>query len=423
VNHVHFSSDSDQWPTPKATYDALDAEFHFDLDPCPMGGTKNGLSTLFMPWSGYFCKSHGWVDKNSIQLIRAGMLKVRRHWTIQKTIDRSAMDKETQDSEGMRVMCSQTSQGTATASDETPQAKNILSCTKKNKTSSGMHEVQESMASGCSILQPLSAETERRHFDLSRVLQTRCEGHNGKTQTRSNRAQENSGGKTEVRSVREGSDDQAQTIIDEQSCQASIQSKSSLEMDCSGLGTLQEGLELSMCLLRDEKGTNTGSFYSHIGSELSGDCTREHGSSLSELQHEQTAPLPVRVVQEQGDACPYCGIPTEHKGFRAFVNPPYSRSMRRWFERAHEADIAVYLTPVRTDTKLFHEIILPYAKEIRFLRGRLKFGDAAKPAPFPSMVVVFEKSHYEALKITRRDMKRTVGPFVPVAQVPAVFRW
>lgn len=54
---VHFSSATDQWPTPTATYAALNDEFHFDFDPCPMGGTEDGLSTLFTPWTGrrVFC--------------------------------------------------------------------------------------------------------------------------------------------------------------------------------------------------------------------------------------------------------------------------------------------------------------------------------------------------------------------------------
>jgi site-specific DNA-methyltransferase (adenine-specific) len=30
------------------------------------------------------------------------------------------------------------------------------------------------------------------------------------------------------------------------------------------------------------------------------------------------------------------------------------------------------------------------AKEIRYIKGRLKFGDATNAAPFPSAVVVFE---------------------------------
>ena len=48
------------------------------------------------------------------------------------------------------------------------------------------------------------------------------------------------------------------------------------------------------------------------------------------------------------------------------------------------------LVPARTDTGWFHEYI--YNKkdvEVRFLKGRLKFGGSKNSAPFPSMVVVF----------------------------------
>lgn len=38
---------SDNWATPEAFYDALDAEFHFDFDPCPLHADFNGLAT---PW-------------------------------------------------------------------------------------------------------------------------------------------------------------------------------------------------------------------------------------------------------------------------------------------------------------------------------------------------------------------------------------
>ena len=49
----------------------------------------------------------------------------------------------------------------------------------------------------------------------------------------------------------------------------------------------------------------------------------------------------------------------------------------------------VMLLPARTDTKWFHDWVLPYGK-IEFLRGRLKFGGCDNPAPFPSMIVIFE---------------------------------
>jgi hypothetical protein len=76
-------------------------------------------------------------------------------------------------------------------------------------------------------------------------------------------------------------------------------------------------------------------------------------------------------------------------GKRAWVNPPYGRGTRKWLERGLEAELAVFLLPARTDTKWFHDLVLPHADEIRFLRGRLTFGDATAPAPFPSMIVVF----------------------------------
>lgn len=78
-------------------------------------------------------------------------------------------------------------------------------------------------------------------------------------------------------------------------------------------------------------------------------------------------------------------------GARVFCNPPYGPGIGDWLRRGLEADVAVFLIPARTDTRWFHNIVLPHADEIRFLKGRLKFGDAINAAPFPSMVVVFRK--------------------------------
>jgi site-specific DNA-methyltransferase (adenine-specific) len=77
-------------------------------------------------------------------------------------------------------------------------------------------------------------------------------------------------------------------------------------------------------------------------------------------------------------------------GRRVFCNPPYGPGIRKWLERAPEADLAVYLIPARTCTRWFHDLVLPKAREIRFIRGRLRFGDAKNPAPFPSLVAVFQ---------------------------------
>lgn len=76
-----------------------------------------------------------------------------------------------------------------------------------------------------------------------------------------------------------------------------------------------------------------------------------------------------------------------------WCNPPYSE-LKLWCKKAYEernnAEVIVMLLPVRTDTKAFHDYIYHKA-ELRFIRGRLRFGDSKQNAPFPSMVVVFRK--------------------------------
>ena len=95
------------------------------------------------------------------------------------------------------------------------------------------------------------------------------------------------------------------------------------------------------------------------------------------------------------DPCPpnpkFDGLAIEW-GKRSFVNPPYSE-VKKWVEKAwteaQKGKLVVMLTASRTDTKWFHEIVLPYAKEIRFIKGRLKFDDYENSAPFPSVIIVF----------------------------------
>lgn len=120
-------------------------------------------------------------------------------------------------------------------------------------------------------------------------------------------------------------------------------------------------------------------------------------------------PTPTRIYEELNrefrfdfDPCPLGGdtdglatLFTSWRGRRVFCNPPYGPQIRKWLERAHEAELAVFLIPARCDTRWFHEIVLPKAAEIRFIRGRLKFGDAKTGAPFPSMVVVFRSKPHD----------------------------
>ena len=57
------------------------------------------------------------------------------------------------------------------------------------------------------------------------------------------------------------------------------------------------------------------------------------------------------------------------------------------------------LLPARTDTKWWQEFIVnnPMAS-VKFVKGRLKFGGAKNPAPFPSAIVVFLNVDYKEPK-------------------------
>ena len=77
-----------------------------------------------------------------------------------------------------------------------------------------------------------------------------------------------------------------------------------------------------------------------------------------------------------------------------FMNPPYGREIKHWVQKAYEESLkgatVVCLIPARTDTIYWHDYIFGKASDIRFLRGRLKFGDSKNSAPFPSAIVVYE---------------------------------
>lgn len=78
-------------------------------------------------------------------------------------------------------------------------------------------------------------------------------------------------------------------------------------------------------------------------------------------------------------------------GKRNFINPPYS-NIKEWIEKGYQealnGKLCVFLIPSRTDTHWWHAFVMK-AKEIRFIKGRLKFSGYKNSAPFPSCVVVF----------------------------------
>ena len=88
------------------------------------------------------------------------------------------------------------------------------------------------------------------------------------------------------------------------------------------------------------------------------------------------------------------GLLCKWAGQRVYCNPPYGLGIGEWLARAQEADLAVFLLPARTDTRWWHQYA-PRAQEVRFVRGRLRFGDGRNSAPFPSVILVFKPEKTE----------------------------
>jgi phage N-6-adenine-methyltransferase len=84
---------------------------------------------------------------------------------------------------------------------------------------------------------------------------------------------------------------------------------------------------------------------------------------------------------------------TDSKGGAVWLNPPYGRAIKPFMAKAHSeiggGITIVALVPARTDTNWWWDSCIMH--EVRFIKGRLKFGGQKNSAPFPSAVVVMRK--------------------------------
>lgn len=121
--------------------------------------------------------------------------------------------------------------------------------------------------------------------------------------------------------------------------------------------------------------------------DLFDDLDREFGFTVDACATSENAKCEEFFSPEQD------GLRQEWRGV-VWMNPPYGRDIKRWVAKAYVTawfgrGTVVCLVPARTDTGWWHDYC---AKgEIRFIRGRLKFGDGTKDAPFPSAVVIFRR--------------------------------
>lgn len=125
------------------------------------------------------------------------------------------------------------------------------------------------------------------------------------------------------------------------------------------------------------------------------------------------------------DPCPYNEGEIINDGLNInwgnsnFVNPPYSQKLKEQFiikgiEESKKGKLCVFLIPVSTSTRLFHDWIKPNATKIEFIKGRIKFGKLDNKGNFylplnskgktqsgtkDSMIVVFDGILIKKIKL------------------------
>lgn len=117
-------------------------------------------------------------------------------------------------------------------------------------------------------------------------------------------------------------------------------------------------------------------------------------------------------------------------GGAIWMNPPYGRPIAAWMAKAHAAARAgatvVTLVPVRADTAWWHDHVLATGAEVRYVRGRLTFGDAVNTAAFASAVVIYRPTDVAGAPGTVSTMPARPTPAsqeracVPVAESPGL---
>ena len=80
-----------------------------------------------------------------------------------------------------------------------------------------------------------------------------------------------------------------------------------------------------------------------------------------------------------------------------YVNPPYNKC-KDWMKKAvHEMKVnkckSVCLIPCRSHTNWFHEYVIPYAAEIRFIKNGVRFVGYKRKSPFSTCIVIYDPKH------------------------------
>jgi len=108
-----------------------------------------------------------------------------------------------------------------------------------------------------------------------------------------------------------------------------------------------------------------------------------------------------------------------------WMNPPYGKTIRAWmakaFETAHSTGrTVVCLVPVRSSSLWWHDLVLDTGAEVRYVKGRLTFGDATNTAAFGSAVVIYRPSDVVGTPgVVSTMVNKVKPPKTPAAPVAA----
>jgi len=128
---------------------------------------------------------------------------------------------------------------------------------------------------------------------------------------------------------------------------------------------------------------------------------KEFDFTLDPCAHKDTAKC-YNFWTEEDD-----GLSKDWSKDNVFMNPPYGGHTGDWIKKAldesRKGAKVVCLIVSSSDRSYWHEFIFPYASEIRFIRGRIKFGEAKSTAPFASAIVIFDKENEGRCKVVCYD--------------------
>jgi site-specific DNA-methyltransferase (adenine-specific) len=110
---------------------------------------------------------------------------------------------------------------------------------------------------------------------------------------------------------------------------------------------------------------------------------REFHFTVDAASSDENAKLPRHWTKEDS------AFDHDWTGERIFCNPPFgAKELELFTARAYNSScLAVFVVPVKADQMWWHRYALQ--SEIRFIRGRVTFGDAANCFPGPIAVLVF----------------------------------